>query len=113
MSRQASGLQAWALQRASALYLLLFFPYLLWYFLSAPPANHGELQAWVASPWVMIGLLLFVVSLLVHAWVGFRDVLIDYVRPIGARVALLSLFAFLLIASGLWALQAVLLVQLT
>jgi len=111
MSRQASGLQAWALQRASALYLLLFFPYLLWYFLSAPPANHGELQAWVASPWVMIGLLLFVVSLLVHAWVGFRDVLIDYVKPPAIRIGLLMLLGFGLVACGLWAAQVIFLAQ--
>ena len=113
MSRQASGLRAWTLQRISAVYLGIFLLVLLHRFGFHPPADFAAWRGWVATPWVSIGLMLFAVSLLLHAWVGIRDVLIDYVRPIGARVALLSLFAFLLIASGLWALQAVLLVQLT
>jgi succinate dehydrogenase / fumarate reductase membrane anchor subunit len=60
---------------------------------------------------VTLGLLLFIPLLLAHAWVGIRDVLIDYVKPIAVRIGLLALFALLFLASGLWALQALILVQ--
>jgi succinate dehydrogenase / fumarate reductase, membrane anchor subunit len=106
MSRRASGLKAWIIQRISAVYLALFTLYLLIHFLFAAPADYAAWKGWVARPGVSVAFLLFVPALLAHAWVGVRDVLIDYVRPIGARVFLLAIFAFGLIASGLWALQA-------
>lgn len=107
MSRQASGLMAWLAQRATAVYLAFFLGYLLVYFTLTPPADHAALRDWVATPWVAVAFMLAVVLLLVHAWVGIRDVLIDYVHALSARLALLSLFAFVFIASGLWFLKAI------
>lgn len=107
MSRQASGLMAWVVQRATAVYLGLFLGYLLIHMTFAPPADQAALKAWVTQPLVSAGLLLFIPVLLAHAWVGIRDVLIDYVHHLGARVLLLSLFAFVFLASGLWALKAI------
>ncbi|MCG8122786.1 MAG: succinate dehydrogenase, hydrophobic membrane anchor protein, partial [Candidatus Thiodiazotropha taylori] len=37
MSRRASGLRAWFLQRATAIYLLLFFLYVLLHFITNAP----------------------------------------------------------------------------
>ena len=107
MSRQASGLKAWLVQRVTALYLAIFLAYLLGHFALNAPADHAALVAWVNRPLVAGGLLLFVPVLLAHAWVGIRDVLIDYVHPLGARVGLLALFGFLFLASGLWAFKAI------
>lgn len=107
MSRQASGLMAWIIQRVTAVYLGLFLAYLLIHFTFQAPADHAALHAWVTQPLVSGALLLFIPVLLVHAWVGIRDVLIDYVHPLGLRLGLLSLFAFVFLASGLWALKAI------
>ena len=112
MSRQASGLRAWVLQRITAIYLGLFIVYLLMVSLSGGPNGFDAWRAWVAQPAVTLGLLLFVVALLIHCWVGVRDVLIDYVHPLGIRVLLLSLFAIGFIASGLWVFQAIFLARL-
>jgi succinate dehydrogenase / fumarate reductase membrane anchor subunit len=111
MSRRASGLKAWLVQRLSAVYLGLFGLYLALFFAFAAPADHAGLVAWAGSPWIAVGLLVFIPLLLAHAWVGIRDVLIDYVKPLAPRVALLALFALIFLASGLWALQALILVQ--
>jgi succinate dehydrogenase / fumarate reductase membrane anchor subunit len=111
MSRQAAGLKAWIVQRVTAVYLAAFSVYLVLYFTFSRPADHEQLAAWAASPWIAVGLLLFVPLLLAHAWVGIRDVLIDYVKPIGMRVALLAVMALIFLASGLWVLQALILVQ--
>ena len=45
------------------------------------------------------------VSLLLHSWVGMRDILMDYARPMGVRFALEVLVAVLLIAWAGWAVQ--------
>ncbi|EIC22850.1 succinate dehydrogenase, hydrophobic membrane anchor protein [Thiorhodovibrio frisius] len=107
MSRQASGLKAWVIQRLSAVYVALFGSYLVIRLIAAPPVDHQAFLAWMAVPWVALGVLLYIPLLLLHAWVGVRDVLIDYIKPSGLRMGLLSLFALMLLASGLWAAQAV------
>jgi succinate dehydrogenase / fumarate reductase, membrane anchor subunit len=103
--RRASGFRAWLLQRVTAIYLGLFTPVLLWRLVLAPPASYLEWREWVAGPWVNLGLLLFALSVLLHAWVGVRDILVDYVHPLPARLALLSVTGFGLVACGLWLMQ--------
>jgi succinate dehydrogenase / fumarate reductase membrane anchor subunit len=111
MSRQASGLKAWLIQRLSAVYVASFGGYLLLRLLLAPPADYRAFLSWTATPLVALGLLLYIPLLLLHAWVGMRDVLIDYVKPSGLRVGLLGLFALMLLASGMWAAQAVIMAR--
>ena len=43
-----------------------------------------------------------------HAWVGVRDVLIDYVHPAALRFGLLALLALALLATALWAFMVLL-----
>jgi succinate dehydrogenase / fumarate reductase membrane anchor subunit len=61
---------------------------------------------------VSVALLLYVVSVMMHAWIGVRDVLIDYVHPIAIRATLLGVVALSLVAMGLWAAQALILARL-
>lgn len=107
MSRSASGLKAWLVQRVTAVYIGLFLTYLVLHLALHPPADYAQWSAWVARPWVSLGFLLCIPLLLAHAWVGIRDVLMDYVKPLGARVGAMAAFALVFMASGLWALQAI------
>jgi succinate dehydrogenase / fumarate reductase membrane anchor subunit len=112
MSRKASGLKAWAIQRLTAIYIGLFSLYLLVVLLFAPPAGYAAWHAWIGGPVVSVATLLFVGCVLMHAWIGVRDVLIDYVHPIAVRATLLGVIALSLVAMGLWAAQALILVRL-
>jgi succinate dehydrogenase / fumarate reductase membrane anchor subunit len=112
MSRKASGLKAWAIQRLTAMYVGLFALYLVAVLLFSAPPDYAAWKAWIGGPVVSVALLLFVVSVLMHAWIGVRDVVIDYVHPIAVRAALLGLIALALLAMGLWAAQALILVRL-
>ncbi len=109
MSRTASGFRAWILQRISAAWLGLFVLATLGYFLLSPPATFEQWRAFVAHPVVGTLILVTVAVVLLHAWVGIRDVLIDYVPPLALRLTLLSLFGLGFVACGLWALQVILL----
>lgn len=112
MSRTASGLKAWAIQRLTAIYIGLFIIYFIGALILSPPADFAAWKAWMGSPLVSVAMLLFVVSTLMHAWIGVRDVLIDYIRPIAIRATVLGVVALSLIAMGLWAAQALILVRL-
>jgi succinate dehydrogenase / fumarate reductase membrane anchor subunit len=112
VSRKASGLKAWALQRLTAIFVGLFTLYLLGVFLFAAPGDYVAWKAWVGSPIVSVLMLLYVATILLHAWIGVRDVLIDYVHPISIRATLLGLVGLALVAMGLWAAQALILARL-
>lgn len=111
MSRKASGLKAWVLQRVTAVYLALFVVYAVVHFIVAPPPDVESWRQWLASPLHGVAVLLFFLALLLHSWVGIRDVIVDYVRWLPARVTLLSLFATGLIAGGLWVAQVLIIVR--
>ena len=67
-----------------------------------PAHSHAAWRAWMASTAVSIASLVFFAAFLAHAWVGVRDVILDYVRPLPLRVALLALLALGLAATGVW-----------
>ena len=104
MSRHA-GLQAWMLQRLSALYLAAYTLYLLWHFIRHAPDGYQTWHAWIATPAVGISAALFFLALLLHAWVGLRDILMDYVHTLTLRLGLTALLLLGLTACGLWALH--------
>ena len=104
MSRHASGFKAWVLQRVSAVYLALFSVYLFFYLLLYPPSSYIEFKTWILSTPVLIGLLLFIYLVLLHAWIGIRDVAIDYLWNNGVRLIFLTLVGLMLSACGIWAL---------
>jgi succinate dehydrogenase / fumarate reductase membrane anchor subunit len=65
-------------------------------------------QAWSASTPGALTLLLAAGAVIVHAWVGLRDVVLDYVHPAGARLAVLATAATGLLVLAAWALLIVL-----
>lgn len=105
MSRQAHGLRAWLLQRMTAVYLLLYVVYLFVYFLGTSISDFNAWHAWLSDPLVNLATGLFVLSLLLHAWVGVRDVIMDYVTHTGLRVSLFAGVGLMLVGSGLWSLR--------
>lgn len=104
MSHAVSGLSAWWVQRLSALYigwyLLVAFMLLL---LSTPIDYTGWRRLWSYAP-VNIATQLFFLALLMHGWVGMRNVILDYAgqKP-GVRLLLLSLLGGWLLILGFWA----------
>jgi succinate dehydrogenase / fumarate reductase membrane anchor subunit len=48
-------------------------------------------------------------ALVVHGWVGIRDVLIDYVHPVWMRLLLMAATGLVLLVSLLWIVRALLL----
>lgn len=113
MSRHSSGFKAWLIQRVSAVYLALFTLYAFFYLVWQTPQNYMQWQSWILSTPVLLGVLLLVLFILVHAWVGIRDVLIDYVPFTGARLILLSLVGIMISACGFWALLILLTARLS
>jgi succinate dehydrogenase / fumarate reductase membrane anchor subunit len=100
----AQGLRAWLVQRLSAVYMVAYFVFFFLNLISKTPHSYPEWREFMTSPLMSVPTLLLVILLLMHAWVGVRDVIIDYVHPFKVRFTVLSLIAASLLAMGAWAL---------
>ena len=109
MRKAVTGLRAWLVQRISAVYMLLFIVYVLAHFTVDPPRSHLEWRGWILSPGISIVSFVFFAALLAHAWVGLRDVIMDYVNRPGMRVFVLALLTGGLLAMGGWTARILLL----
>jgi succinate dehydrogenase / fumarate reductase membrane anchor subunit len=98
-----SGAQAWLLQRVTALYLFAFVLFFTARSLIAPPASYDAWRAWMQSTGPRVATLLFFLALALHAWIGLRDIVIDYVKPFDLRLAVLAAIAGGLTATLIWA----------
>jgi len=83
-----TGTGTWLVQRATALVLAVTLPSLTIRFLAAMPLDFARWQALFAPLWVRVLMLLTGVALALHAWVGMRDIFMDYVHHTGARLLL-------------------------
>ncbi len=108
MIRTVTGLRAWLVQRISAIYMLLFIFFFLCHFLFDPPHSYLAWHGWIMSPGVSIATIIFFVALLLHTWVGIRDVLMDYVHSLALRVFALALLGIGLVAIAAWVMRILL-----
>jgi succinate dehydrogenase / fumarate reductase membrane anchor subunit len=97
-----SGTGSWLLQRATASVLALVLTGLIGYFLVAMPLDFAGWQALFAQRWLRVSVLLVSLAVALHAWVGMRDIFMDYVHPIGLRLALYLLVIITLTGSVAW-----------
>jgi succinate dehydrogenase / fumarate reductase membrane anchor subunit len=58
-----------------------------------------------SSQWMKLLTFVVIVSLAYHAWVGMRDVWMDYVKPFGVRLAMQVLTIVWLVGCLGWAVQ--------
>lgn len=107
-SSSQTGLGEWLLQRLSALYVAGFAVYAAIFLLLFPPADYAAWRAWFGSGAVRLAWALFIVLLLIHAWIGMRSVFLDYLRSLWLRLSVLTLTAVGLLALALWAGQILL-----
>lgn len=100
------GLGIWLLQRASAVVMALYLPLFLVYALTHGPLDYAGWLALFSPLAVKVASMLFVAALLLHAWIGMREVVIDYVhcrRCLLPRLVLYFGFGMLYLACFIWA----------
>jgi succinate dehydrogenase / fumarate reductase membrane anchor subunit len=99
------GWRDWLVQRVSAvvmaLYTFVILGLLLW---------HGGLEynAWkatFASGLFRIATFVFMLSLLWHAWVGVRNIAMDYLKPVAVRLTFPVVVIALLVGYVGWTIQ--------
>lgn len=99
------GLRDWLAQRITGALIALYALMVLVVMLQRSPFTYEAWTALFAQGWMRIGTLLFAASLAWHAWVGVRDILMDYVKHDGLRLALQVATVLLLAGYVTWAIE--------
>jgi len=81
------GLREWRLQRLTAIALIPLGLYFAASILSLAKSDQMTAAAWLASPVPALLVIFFVLAALVHALIGLRSVLLDYVHTRGRLLA--------------------------
>ena len=99
------GLRDWIVQRVTGAIMAVYVVLLMAVLLAQSPLDYAAWRALWAQPWLRFATLLFFLSLAWHAWVGVRDILMDYVRHTGWRLALQIAVILALVFYAAWAVQ--------
>jgi succinate dehydrogenase / fumarate reductase membrane anchor subunit len=96
------GLRDWLSQRVTAIVITLYTALILGIVLWNGGVDYAIWRAVFANGAFRVVTFLFMASVLWHAWVGVRNILMDYVHPLGARLTLEIVVVCVLVAYGGW-----------
>jgi len=99
------GLRDWMAQRATALLMALFTVVQLAQLLMPGELGYDRWAGIFSQQWMKVVTFALIISLAYHAWVGMRDIWMDYVQPVGIRLALHLFTLVWLVACAGWAVQ--------
>jgi len=99
------GLRDWLSQRVTACLMALFTIVVIVQVLLPGEMGYDKWAGIFAAQWMKVLTFVVIVSLLYHVWVGMRDVWMDYVKPVGARLALQVFTIAWLVGCAGWAIQ--------
>ncbi len=96
------GWKDWLVQRMTAVFMVLYTLGVLGVLLYNGGIDYSLWQALFANGLFRIATLLFGLALLWHAWIGVRDIWMDYIKPTALRLVLEVLTVVALVAYAAW-----------
>lgn len=100
------GMRDWLSQRVTAGLMAVFtFIVLAQLIFSRGPIGFDQWAGMFASQWMKVLTFSVIAALLWHVWVGMRDVLMDYVKPVWMRLSLQVFVIVWLTGCAGWAVQ--------
>ena len=99
------GLRDWLAQRVTAVVMASYTVLFIGLLLAAPKIDYATWRQLFAPQWMKLATLLFLLSLYLHAWIGMRNIFMDYVKHGGLRLALYALVISALIVYAAWSVR--------
>ena len=99
------GWGGWLAQRITAAIMLLYTLFFLAVLVSMPAIDYDHWKALWSLPVMRFATMIFVLAIAYHAWVGVRNIFMDYVKDTGVRLILYVLVIIALVIYAVWAAQ--------
>ncbi len=99
------GLRDWLAQRVTAVVMAVFSLVVIFLLLAQPAFGYDTWSEMFSGNLMRTFSLLFLLSLFYHAWIGVRDIVMDYVKPASIRLAIHVLVILALIVYAIWSVQ--------
>ncbi|KFC76178.1 MULTISPECIES: succinate dehydrogenase, hydrophobic membrane anchor protein [Massilia] len=99
------GVKDWLAQRVTAIVMAVFTVVLLVSFLTGQNFTYEGWAGLFARQWFKLFALVTFLGLFYHAWVGIRDIWMDYIKSAGLRLFLMLATIFWLLACAAWTVQ--------
>ena len=99
------GLKDWIIQRATAILMAIYTVIFLVVLTVMGPNSFETWRGIFANGFMKFATFLFFLSLFYHAWIGIRDIWMDYIKPDGLRLLLMIATAAALVGYAGWAMQ--------
>jgi len=99
------GFRDWLAQRVTAIVMALFTVVVLVQVLLPGELGYDKWAGIFSHQWMKALTFVVIVSLAYHAWVGVRDIWMDYIKPVGLRLALQVFSIVWLVGCAGWAVQ--------
>jgi succinate dehydrogenase / fumarate reductase membrane anchor subunit len=99
------GLRDWLIQRISAVVMAVYGLSMAVYLLMLPRLDYDVWTGLFSSLAVRTFTLLFLLCLFFHAWIGIRDIVMDYVNSAGVRLVIHVLVVLVSLLYTIWSVQ--------
>jgi succinate dehydrogenase / fumarate reductase membrane anchor subunit len=99
------GVGSFLMQRLTALVLVVYAVVLAVVVYAAWPLDYVAWSSIFVPVWMKVLSLVAILALLYHAWIGVKDIWMDYVKPVWVRLTLQTLTALWLLACAVWSVQ--------
>lgn len=99
------GLRDWLAQRVTAAVMAIYTLMLAGVLLVSPPQDYASFKTLFDNQWMRVASFLFLLSLFWHAWIGMRNILMDYVHAAGIRLILEILVILSLLSYAIWSVE--------
>ena len=99
------GLRDWLFQRVSAVVMAVYSFAMVLYFLFMPHFAFDDWHDLIGQTWMKVATIVFIVSLLYHAWIGMWTVVTDYIKPTALALLAHVFIFFVLFSCFFWALM--------
>jgi succinate dehydrogenase / fumarate reductase membrane anchor subunit len=99
------GMRDWLAQRVTAVLMVIYVLFMAGYVLLHPDMGYDRWTGLFSNQVMRSFSLLFLFALFYHAWVGVRDIVMDYIKPPVVRLALYVVVILALLLYAIWSVQ--------
>lgn len=99
------GLRDWMLQRVTGAIVGVYAVFLMIVLLRQPTLDFITWRSLFGHTWMRVPTFVCLLAVYFHAWVGVRDVFMDYVKPTTLRLCLMVTVVVALVAYTVWTVQ--------